>query len=214
MERVRVLVADDHTVFRFGVKALLESVGGFEVVGEATTGEEAVRLTRELRPDAVLMDLSMPGEGGVEATRRISAEDPTVGVVVVTMLEDDDSVFAAMRAGARGYVLKNSEAGEIVRIVRAVAEGDAQFGPEIAKRLLGFFSAPRVVRSAAFPELTDREVEVLDLIARGETNANIARRLYVSPKTVRNHITNVFSKLGIADRAKAVVRARQAGLGL
>ena len=212
---VRVLLADDHAVFRDGLRALLGSIPGFETVGEATTGEEAVARVSELRPDVVLMDIKMPGMGGIEATRRVVGASPGVGVVVVTMFEDDDSVFAAMRAGARGYVLKSADGDEVLRVMRAVADGEAHFGPEIARRLMGFFAAPRRrgVSQEPFPELTAREREVLDLIARGRGNAEIARRLYLSPKTVRNHITNVFAKLQVADRAGAIVRAREAGLG-
>jgi DNA-binding NarL/FixJ family response regulator len=210
----RVLIADDHTLFRYGLKAMLASAEGFEVAGEAATGEEVVRKAAEVRPDIVLMDIQMPGLNGIEATRRILEADPSVGVVMLTMFGDDDSVFAAMRAGARGYVLKGADAEEVLKVVRAVAEGEAHFGPEIARRLMGFFSAPKPTPpSEAFPELTAREAEVLDLIAQGRSNAEIARRLYVSPKTVRNHISNVFTKLQVADRAQAIVRAREAGLG-
>ncbi len=214
MERTRILLADDHTIFRYGLRAMLSSLPEYEVVGEATTGEEAVTLTAELRPDVILMDVQMPGKGGIEATRRILETSPGVGVIVVTMFEDDDSVFAAMRAGARGYVLKGADKEEVFTVVRAVARGEAHFGPEIAKRLMSFFSAPRpAAPSEAFPELTAREREVLDLIAGGRSNAEITRQLFLSPKTVRNHITNIFTKLRVADRAQAIVRAREAGLG-
>jgi DNA-binding NarL/FixJ family response regulator len=212
-DKARVLIADDHALFRYGLKAMLRSTEGFEVVGEAATGEEAVTLAAELKPDIVLMDIQMPGLNGIEATRRIVRSDPGIGVVVVTMFEDDDSVFAAMRAGARGYVLKGADADEVVKVVRAVAEGEAHFGPDIARRLIGFFSASRSAATEAFPELTAREREVLDLIARGLNNAEIAQRLYLSRKTVRNHISNIFLKLQVADRAQAIVRAREAGLG-
>ncbi len=214
MERTRILLADDHTIFRYGLRAMLSSLPEYEVVGEATTGEEAVTLTAELRPDVILMDVQMPGKGGIEATRRILETSPGVGVIVVTMFEDDDSVFAAMRAGARGYVLKGADKEEVFTVVRAVARGEAHFGPEIAKRLMSFFSAPRpAAPSEAFPELTAREREVLDLIAGGRSNAEITRQLFLSPKTVRNHISNIFTKLRVADRAQAIVRAREAGLG-
>src|SRR5918995_1463529 len=210
----RVVVADDHGLFRYGLKAMLANAEGFEVVGEATTGEEVVEKVAKTQPDIVLMDIQMPGINGIEATRRILERNPNIGVVVVTMFEDDDSVFAAMRAGARGYVLKGADAQEVLKVVGAVAAGEAHFGPEIAKRLMGFFSAPKPAPPLeAFPELTAREVEVLDLIARGRGNAEIATRLYVSPKTVRNHISNIFTKLQVADRAQAIVRAREAGLG-
>ena len=209
----RVLVADDHALFRYGVKAMLASEDGFEVAGEAATGEEAVAKAAELAPDVVLMDIQMPGINGIEATRRIVRDNPDVGVVVVTMFEENDSVFAAMRAGARGYVLKGADADEVIKVVGAVAGGEAHFGPEIARRLMGFFSAPKPAPAEAFPELTAREREVLDLMAQGLGNTEIAPRLYVSEKTVRNHVSNVFLKLGVADRAQAIVRAREAGLG-
>lgn len=212
--RIRVLIADDHALFRYGVRAMLSSEEGFEVAGEAATGEEAVALVPGVQPDVVLMDVQMPGINGIEATRRVVRENPRVGVVVVTMFDDDDSVFAAMRAGARGYVLKGADADEVIKVVRAVAEGEAHFGPDIARRLMGFFSVLGTSASeAAFPELTAREREVLDLIARGVSNAGISECLYVSPKTVRNHISNIFTKLQVADRAQAIVRAREAGLG-
>jgi DNA-binding NarL/FixJ family response regulator len=213
-EPTRVLVADDHALFRYGLKAMLANAEGFEVVGEAATGEEVVEKVAQARPDIVLMDIQMPGINGIEATRRVLERDPSIGVVVVTMFEDDNSVFAAMRAGARGYVLKGADAEEVLKVVAAVAEGEAHFGPEIARRLMGFFSAPKpAAPSEAFPELTAREAEVLDLIAQGWNNAEIARRLFLSQKTVRNHVSSVFLKLQVADRAQAIVRAREAGLG-
>jgi DNA-binding NarL/FixJ family response regulator len=214
MESIRILLADDHAILRHGLRAMLDSTAEFEVVGEATTGEEAVTHSAKLRPDVVLMDIQMPGLNGIEATRQVMESDPNVGVVVLTMFRDDDSVFAAMRAGARGYVLKDAGGEEVIKVVRAVANGEAYFGPEIAKRLMSFFSAPRpATPSEAFPELTAREHEVLDLIARGLSNTEISRRLFLSPKTVRNHISNIFTKLRVADRAEAIVRAREAGLG-
>ena len=211
--KIRVFIADDHALFRYGVRAMLAAEDGFEVSGEAATGEEAVELVAELEPDVVLMDIQMPGINGIEATRRIVERDPKVGVVVVTMFEENDSVFAAMRAGARGYVLKGADADEVIKVVRAVANGEAHFGPDIAARLMGFFSAPRPEKREVFPELTEREREVLDLVARGLGNAEIARRLYLSEKTVRNHVSHVFLKLRVADRPQAIVRAREAGLG-
>ena len=210
---IRILVADDHALFRGGLGALFHSIPDTEVVGEAATGEEAVTRAAELQPDVVLMDIQMPGTNGIEATCAIARDSPHVGVVVVTMFEDDDSVFAAMRAGAKGYVLKGADQDEIPKVIRAVAAGEAHFGPEIARRLMGFFSAPKPAPAEAFPELTAREREVLDLIAAGRNNQEIARDLYLSPKTVRNHISNVFTKLQVADRAQAIVRAREAGLG-
>ena len=191
--KIRVLLADDHALFRYGLKAMLRSADeGFEVVGEAATGEEVVTLSSELKPDIILMDIQMPGINGIEAARRIVRSDPAVGVVVVTMFEQDDSVFAAMRAGARGYVLKGADADEVVKVVKAVAEGDAHFGPDIAQRLMGFFSDPQPAPTVAFPELTAREGEVIDLISRCMSNTEIAQQLYVSQKTVRNHVSYIF----------------------
>jgi DNA-binding NarL/FixJ family response regulator len=210
----RIVVADDHALFRYGLTAMFASLPDYEVVGEAATGEEAIKLVAESHPDIVLMDIQMPKMNGIEATRRIVEAYPGVGVVMLTMFGDDDSVFAAMRAGARGYVLKGADAEEVLKVVGAVQKGEAHFGPEIAERLMKFFSSPKGAPPLeAFPELTSREVEVLDLIARGRSNTEIAKRLYVSPKTVRNHISNIFTKLQVADRAQAIVRAREAGLG-
>jgi len=211
---IRILIADDHTVYRWGLRTLLDSEPDMEVVGEAATGKEVVQRCAELGPDVVLMDIQMPGMNGIEATRRIRDANQEVGVVMLTMHEDNDSVFSAMRAGARGYVLKGAHPSEILKVVRAVAEGEAHFGPEIARRLTTFFSVPRAPSPGeAFSELTSREREILDLIAQGHTNAKIARHLFVSPKTVRNHISHIFTKLQIADRTQAILRAREAGLG-
>ena len=185
-----------------------------DVVGEAATGEEVVERAAELQPNVILMDIRMPHVNGIEATRRILGTNPDVGVVVLTMFEDDDSVFSAMRAGARGYVLKGAPPSEILKVLRAVAAGEAYFGPEIARRLVDFFSASKPASpEETFPELTAREVEILDLIAQGHTNAKIAARLFLSPKTVGNHISHIFTKLQVADRAHAIIRAREAGLG-
>lgn len=211
--KIRVLVADDHAGFRHGLVALLASDPGVEVVGEAEDGREAVRLAAGLLPDVVLMDLQMPGLNGIEATREVLARAPDVGVLVLTMFEDDASVFSAMRAGARGYVLKSASPPEVMRTLRSVAGGEARFGPEIARRLTGFLREPGTYPSQAFPELTGREREILDLIARGRGNAEISDRLFLSPHTVRNHISRIFAKLGCANRAQAIVRAREAGLG-
>ena len=211
---IRVLIADDHALFRYGLRAMLASEEGLEVAGEAATGDEVVRQAAELDPDVVLMDIQMPGTNGIEATRSILETSPSVGVVVVTMFEEDDSVFAAMRAGARGYVLKGADADEVIKVIRAVAGGEAHFGPTIARRLMGFFSSPKPAPpSKEFPELTSREVEILDLIARGLSNKQIARRFYLSEKTVRNHASNIFLKLRVADRTQAAIRAKEAGLG-
>jgi DNA-binding NarL/FixJ family response regulator len=210
---IRIVIADDHTIFRDGMRALLDSIHGLEVVGEATTGEEAVARAEELDPDIVLMDIQMPGLNGIEATRRIGQSRPNVSIVVLTMFEDDDSVFAAMQAGARGYVLKGADQGEMVRAIRAVANGEALFGPSIANRLLTMFRAKPSAPAEPFPDLTSREREILNLIAAGHGNVEIANRLFLSPKTVRNHVSSIFSKLQVADRSQAIVRAREAGLG-
>ncbi len=210
---IRVLIADDHPVFRFGLRALLSAQPNTQVVGEATTGDEAIELATTLQPDVILMDLNMPGPNGIEATRRIMQRDPRVAILVVTMF-DDDSVFSAMRAGARGYILKGAEGEETLRAIHAVAHGEAIFSPTIARRLMQHFTVPRHGTSPhPFPELTEREHEVLGLIAQGYTNTAIAERLYMSPKTVRNYVSSIFGKLQVSDRTQAVVRAREAGLG-
>jgi DNA-binding NarL/FixJ family response regulator len=213
LDPIRVFIADDHTLFRDGLRALFGSIPDVQVVGEAASGDETVAGAAECQPDIVLMDVQMPGFNGIEATRRILRSSPHIGVIVVTMLEDDDSVFAAMRAGARGYVLKGADQEEMLRTIRSVADGEALFGPTIANRLRTFFAGLKPAASDAFPELTDRELEVLDLIAEGRNNQEIANRLVISPKTVRNHVSNIFSKLQVADRAAAIIRARDAGFG-
>jgi DNA-binding NarL/FixJ family response regulator len=212
---VCVLIADDHPLFRDGLRALLTSAPGVELVGEATTGEEAVSLAAELQPDVVVMDVQMPGIGGIEATRRIIRDGPNIRILVVTMFEDDGTVFQAMRAGARGYVLKGANYAEMLRAIRAVGTGEAIFSPKIAVRLMDYFSSIRpTTLPQAFPELSDREREILDLIAQGYKNTDIARLLFLSPKTVRNHVSNVLHKLQVADRTEAIIRAREAGLGM
>ncbi|MDP8950037.1 MAG: response regulator transcription factor [Actinomycetota bacterium] len=218
MAPLRVLIADDYPLFRSGLRALLGAVPDTTVAGQATTGEEAVALAAELQPDVVVMDLQMPGVSGIDATRRILDTSPHLGILVVTMFEDDYSVFAAMRAGAKGYVLKDADEEDMLHAIRAVSRGEAIFSPAVARRVIDFFTGAkpeveRAVPARAFPELTDREREVLDLIAQGLSNPEIAARLYLSPKTVRNHISNIFAKLQVADRAQAIVRAREAGLG-
>lgn len=211
---IRVLVADDHPAFRRGLELMLSGVDGIDVVASAPTGARAVELAAELAPDVVLMDVRMPDLDGIEATRRLVAAGPAPpGVVVLTMLEDDDSVFAAMRAGARGYLLKGADEDEIVRAVHAVAAGEAIFGPGVAARLIAHFARGSASPVAQFPALTTREREVLELIAAGKGNAVIAHELMISLKTVRNHVSNIFTKLQVSDRSAAIVKARRAGLG-
>jgi DNA-binding NarL/FixJ family response regulator len=196
------------------MRALLLSAPDVEVVGEARDGEAAISLAEKLQPDVILMDLGMPEVNGIEATRAVLRTSPHISVLVISMQEDDDSVFAALQAGARGYLLKGALKAEILRSIRAVVSGEAIFGPAIARRLMQYFANPHpAAPKDAFPELTEREHEILELIARHETNPEIARRLHLSPKTVRNHVSNIFTKLRVADRAQAVIRAREAGLG-
>lgn len=211
MDAIRILIADDHPVFRYGLRALLAAEPGLTVVGEATTCDEALALAEQLQPDVVLMDLNMPGGNGIEATRHIRQSSPCSAILIVTMF-DDDSVFAAMRAGARGYVLKGAQGEETIRAIRAVAQGEAIFSPTIATRLIASFAAPAPARQP-FPELSEREHAVLALMAQGYTNDAIAQRLSLSPKTVRNYVSSIFSKLGVNDRAGAIIRARDHGMG-
>jgi DNA-binding NarL/FixJ family response regulator len=210
---LRVLIADDHPLYREGLTTAIGAMPGVDVVGEATNGQEAADLVDTLTPDIVVMDLYMPVVNGIDATRQILAKRPGTAVLILTMVDGDDSIFAAMRAGARGYLLKGADRKEIARSLETVASGELVFGSVVAARVLAFFAAGGT-RAAPFPELTDREREVLDLLARGLTNAAIAARLVVSDKTIRNHVSNVFSKLHVTDRAAAVARARDAGLGL
>jgi DNA-binding NarL/FixJ family response regulator len=211
---IRVLVADDHPVFRDGLAMLLGSVDGIEVVGTAANGAVAVESAVRLCPDVVVMDVQMPELNGVEATRTLAAEAPDVGILVLTMSEDDGTVFAAVRAGARGYLVKGAEQEEIVRAITTVAAGGVVFGAALAMRIAEFFAAaPASSEAEPFPQLTVREREILDLLAAGRSNGQIASTLYLSPKTVRNTVSNVFAKLQVADRAEAIVRAREAGLG-
>jgi DNA-binding NarL/FixJ family response regulator len=212
IDPLRLLIADDHTLFRDGLRALFGSLQDIEVVGEAADGQTAVTMAEDLQPDIVLMDIQMPGRNGIDATRQITGASPHIGVIVVTMFEDDDSVFAAMRAGARGYVLKGADQEEMLRTIRAVARGEALFGPAIAARLASFFKTPHP-SNALFPELTAREFELLNLLAHGKSNQEIADSLVISKKTVRNHLSNIFNKLQVADRVQAIIRARKAGMG-
>jgi DNA-binding NarL/FixJ family response regulator len=211
--KIRVLVADDHPAFRAGLQLMLADEADLEVVGLAENGDQAVELAEPLRPDVVVMDLRMPGLDGIGATRLPLELDPAVGVLVLTMFEDDDSVFAAMRAGARGYLLKGAEQDEILRAIRAVAAGEVLLGPSIARRVIEHFSSGDGSARAAFPALTERERQVLDLIAAGKGNAVIAHELVLSLKTIRNHVSNIFTKLQVSDRAAAIVKARDAGFG-
>lgn len=216
-QRIRVLVADDHPVFRRGMRAILGAEPDTELVGEATDGEEAVALTLKVRPDVVLMDLNMPNVSGIEATRRILEENPETAVLMLTMFEDDKSIFAAMRAGAHGYVLKGADGAEMLRAIHAAASGEAIFSPTITRRLTEYFATPGgdyiSSMEQAFPNLTEREREILALMAEGYTNNAIASRLYLSPKTVRNYVSSIFTKLQVSDRSQAIIHAREAGLG-
>jgi DNA-binding NarL/FixJ family response regulator len=209
---IRIVVADDHGIIREGLGALLSGRDGYELVGTAATGAEAVRAAVTLKPDVIVMDIQMPGLSGIEATREIGRVAPAVAVLMLTMFDDDESVFAAMRAGALGYVLKGAVGDTVVRAIAAVAEGEAIFGPGVARQTLAYLSRPRT-DDTPFPELTPREREVLGLIADGLGNAAIATRLHVATATVGNHITSIFAKLQVATRAEAIVRARTAGLG-
>jgi DNA-binding NarL/FixJ family response regulator len=210
---IRVLLADDHPVVRRGLAALLGTLPDFEVVGEAVDGEEAIREAQLTRPDVVLMDVRMPGIDGVAATRRLRETVPDAAVLVLTMYDDDATVFTAMQAGARGYLLKGAEQDEIADAIRAVVRGQAIFGPGIASRLLDHFANPPAPAEDPFPELTPREREILELLAEGRRTADIAGALHLSPKTVSNNLTTIFAKLEVADRTAAVIRARERGLG-
>jgi DNA-binding NarL/FixJ family response regulator len=208
----RVVVVEDHPVFAEGLLALLSDLPGVEVAGVAGTGEAAVELVDRVLPDVVLMDLRLPGMDGVEATARITAAHPEIAVLALTMMSDDNTVMAAIRAGARGYLLKEASPTEIARSLEAVAAGQVVFSATTGTRILSALASPGV-RPRPLPELTEREREVLGLLATGLTNSAIAQRLFLSEKTVRNHVTNIFAKLGVTDRAAAVARARDAGLG-
>lgn len=213
MNPVSVLIVDDHPLFRKGMRTLLDSMPETVVAGEATSGREAVAQALALEPDVILMDLQMPERGGLWAIAELTGQRPDFRILVVTLFEDDDSVFAALKAGARGYVLKDADEGEMLRAILAVAQGEAIFSPAIATRLMDYFvSAQASPHADVFPDLTEREREVLILIARGRSNAEIAAELSISLKTVRNHASNIFNKLQVADRTQAAIRARDAGL--
>nr|WP_263323670.1 response regulator transcription factor [Neobacillus sp. Marseille-Q6967] len=211
---MRILIVEDHPMFRDGLLRMLETAEDFEVVGEAATGEEAIQLADQLKPDIILMDINLPKISGIEATKQIVHKHPETGILVLTMYDDDSSVFAAIRAGARGYLLKEANRNEIVRAIQAVGEGEAIFSPAIARRMMYYFEAKtKQVQPAVFPQLTEREREVLDHIARGKNNADIASVLGLNQKTVRNHVSNILSKLHASDRAQVIIMAREAGLG-
>jgi DNA-binding NarL/FixJ family response regulator len=214
---IEVLIADDHVFYREGVRALLSNAPEVTVVGEASTGDEAIARANELKPDVILMDLKMPGMNGIDATRHIHETHPEIGVLVITMFDDDDSVFAAMRAGARGYLLKDADKDELVRAIVAVESGEAIFSPAIARRLIQYFSSSaslsKKIQSPEFAGLTERELDILELIAQGHNNMLIANKLSLSIKTVQNYVSSILTKLQVADRAQAIVRAREAGLG-
>jgi len=217
METIRLLIADDHLFYREGVRTLLKGVPEVEIVGDAVSGNDVIDQAAALQPDVILMDIKMPGLNGIEATRQILQAHPAIGILIVTMFDEDDTVFAAMRAGARGYLLKDADRDELVRAISAIHRGEAIFSPAIARRMISYFarpaSGPDPRAPQPFPELTEREREVLDLVAKGFANAAIATQLVVSIKTVQNHVSSIFNKLQVADRAQAIVRARDAGLG-
>lgn len=213
MDKTTILIVDDHPLFRKGIRSLLESLLDFDVVGEAADGQAAIKLAGELQPDVILLDLQMPGSSGLESIQEILNESASSRILVVTLFEDEDSVFAALRAGARGYLLKDAEDEEMVRSVRAVANNQAIFSPAIADRMVSFFAKRPALPKTIFPSLTEREREILKLIAQGDTNRSIADKLALSQKTIGNYVSNIFTKLQVADRAHAIIKARDAGVG-
>ena len=212
MKPIRILIADDHPVFRFGMRALLNSDSEMMVVGEAKTGEEAIVMAETLKPDVILMDINMPGIHGIEATRQIVTRFPSISVLMVTMMEDD-TVLAALRAGARGYLLKGAEGDETLHAIRTVASGGSIFSPAITDRLIGYISSPKSESQRVFSDLTEREYEILRLMAKGLTNTAIAERLVISPKTVRNNVSIIFDKMRVTSRGEAIAKAHEAGVG-
>ena len=212
MDIIRLLVADDHTLYREGVRSMLRGAPGVEVAGEAASGDEVIAQAEQLQPDIILMDIKMPGMNGIEATRQILNTSPHIGILIVTMFDDDDSVFAAMRAGARGYLLKDADLDELVRAISAVYRGEAIFSPAIARRMVQYFTSRPTGAARSFPELTEREREILALMAQGQNNEAIASRLILSLKTIRNNVSNIFTKLEVSDRVQAIIRAREQGM--
>jgi DNA-binding NarL/FixJ family response regulator len=212
MNPIRILIADDHPMFRFGIRALLSAEADTEVMGEATNGQEAVKMAASLKPDLILMDINLPQLNGIEATRQILKQNPGISILIITMFEDD-TIFSALQAGARGYILKGAEGEETLRAIRAAANGESIFSPAVAQRLTHFFAQSSLgTTNQPFPELTSRERDILKLIAQGLTNLSIAERLSLSPKTVRNQVSIIFDKLQVVDRAEAIIKAREAGL--
>jgi DNA-binding NarL/FixJ family response regulator len=219
MSPLRVVIADDHPLYRAGLRTLLAGQSDMEVAGEAATGEQAVELAASMAPDIVLMDITMPGIGGIEATRQIISGRPQIAVLILTMLDDGPSVLAAIRVGARGYLVKGAGGDEALDAIRAVARGDIVISAAVAAEVLNRLgpasaaSAPASQAAMAFPGLTERERDILQLLAEGYTNAAIASRLHLGPKTVRNYVSLIFRKLQVTGRVDAVIRARDAGLG-
>lgn len=213
MERLRVIIADDHPLFRQGIRTLLETTSTLQVVGEARTGEDTVALARQAQPDIVLMDIQMPGMSGIEATRQIVQHRSATRILIVSLFGDEVSVFHALRAGARGYVLKDAEPEDLLRAIQAVSRGEAIFSPAIANRVMAYFASMQATAHVTFPELTERERSILQLLAQRATNAEIAQSLGLQSKTVANYISTILNKLQVADRTQAIQRAREAGMG-